>query len=260
MTIMAGGATVHYEQHGQGPELLLLHGWGCDVSIWQSVVRDLKAHRHITVIDFPGHGGSSEPPEPWSVTEYADMVAGLIEALGIAGTDIIAHSHGGRVSIVLAATRPEFVGKLILTGCAGLIPKPDQKLSARARLYRALRSMADNGFTRAALGEANVERMRHALRQRFGSADYKALKTDRMRATFNRVIQQDLQPYLRDIKSPVLLIYGELDTATPVWMGQVMEREIPDAGLIVMPGATHYAFLERYGEFLAIARNFLGIA
>ncbi len=260
MTIEVRGATVYYEQCGQGPELLLLHGWGCDTTIWAPVVRDLSASRHITVIDFPGHGKSSEPPTPWDVTDYAEMTAELIEKLGIAGTDIIGHSHGGRVSILLGATHPELMGKMILTGCAGLIPKPSAKASNRTKLYRTLRGLADNGVTRAILGEQNVEQMRESLRQQFGSADYRALKTDLMRATFNRIIQQDMEPYLKEIKAPTLLINGELDTATPVWMGQTMEREISDAGLIIMPGATHYAFLERYGEFLAIVKSFLKIA
>ena len=259
MTITARGATVYYEQHGSGAPVLLLHGWGCDTTIWASVVRDLQTARQVTVIDFPGHGKSSEPPEPWSTTEYAQMVAELIEKLGIAGTDIIAHSHGGRVSIVLAATRPELVGRMVLTGCAGLMPKSDGKLSKRTRQYKLLRKIADHGLTRALVGEANVEKMREVLRQRYGSADYKALKSDLMRATFNRVIGQDLQPYLKAIKASTLLIYGDQDTATPVWMGQVMEKEIPDAGLIVMPGGTHYAFLEHYGEFIAIVRHFLKI-
>lgn len=257
MTITVCGADIHYEQHGEGAPLLLLHGWGCDTTIWASVVRDLSPFRRVTVIDFPGHGQSSEPPEPWSVTEFAQMTAELIERLAMQGTDIIAHSHGGRVSLKLAATRPELIGKLVLTGCAGLVPKPSGTLSRRARVYKALRALADNGITRATLGEVRVEALRNILRQRFGSADYKALKTDRMRATFNRVIAQDLQPCLAQICASTLLIFGENDTATPVWMGKVMEKEIPDAGLIVMPGATHYAFLERYGEFLAIVKNFL---
>lgn len=259
MTIEVRGASVHYEQQGQGPELLLLHGWGCDTSIWAPIARDLAGARHITVIDFPGHGKSSEPPAPWDVTDYAEMTAALIEKLDISGCDLIAHSFGGRVAILLAATRPELVRRLVLTGCAGLRARGGGKPSGKARLYKVLRGLSDSAAARAVLGEANVEKLRDALRRRFGSADYRALKTDRMRATFNRIIQQDLEPHLKDIAASTILVYGELDTATPVWMGQQMEREIPDAGLIVMPGATHYAFLERYGEFLAIVKSFLKI-
>ena len=259
MTITANGAQVYYEQHGAGAPLLLLHGWGCDTTIWQRIVRDLSPYRKVIAIDFPGHGKSSEPPKPWGVPDFAQAVAELIEQLGIQGTDIIAHSHGGRVSIVLSATRPELVGKLILTGCAGLKPKANNKLSMKTRMYKFLRGCADNALTKGLLGEEKVEGMREVLRQKYGSADYKALNTDRMRATFNQVIGQDLAEYLPKIKASTLLIYGELDTATPVWMGEVMEKEINDAALIVMKGGTHYAFLEHYGEFIAIVKSFLDI-
>ena len=260
MTITVHGAKVYYEQHGEGKPLLMLHGWGCDVHIWDSAVRDLSATRRITVIDFPGHGQSSEPPAAWSVGEYAAMTAELIERLGLSGADIIAHSFGGRVGILLAATRPELVGKLLFTGCAGFVAEPQRRLSARTRLYKALRFLADNVLTRGVLGEAKVEKMRHALRMKFGSADYRALKTDVMRATFNQVISQDLREYLPRIMAPTLLYFGELDTATPLWMGEMMQKQIPDAGLVVAKGGTHYAFLEHYGEFLAITKHFFHIA
>ena len=259
MTIELCGATVHYEQYGQGAPLLLLHGWGCDTSIWQAVVRDLSRFRRITAIDFPGHGLSSDPPVPWDVGQYTQMTALFMDRLCLHGADILAHSFGGRVSIVLGATHPELVGKLLLTGCAGLRDESGTKPSTRARLYKTLRALADNPVTRAALGEPNVEKLRNMLRQRFGSADYRALKTDVMRASFNRIIAEDLRDHLPKIKAPTLLFFGDQDTATPLWMGQLMEREIPDAGLVVSPGGTHYAFLERYGEFLAVAKSFFQI-
>jgi len=165
------------------------------------------------------------------------------------------------VAILLAATYPELVGKLALTGCAGLIAKPaDGAKKPKFNRYKALRGLVDNTFTRVLLGEAFVETLRQALRQKYGSADYRAIKTDRMRASFNRIIRQDLEPYLSRIVASTLLIYGDQDTSTPLWMGRTMEREIPDAGLVVMKGAGHFAYLDRYPEFKLIVSNFLKIS
>ena len=101
-----------------------------------------------------------------------------------------------------------------------------------------------------------ADHVREALIQRYGSADYKALDPE-MRKTFVKVVNQDLRACLPGIKAPTLLYWGEQDDATPLWMGQAMEKEIPDAGLITVPGCGHFAYLEHLGEFTRIVRHFL---
>ena len=78
-----------------------------------------------------------------------------------------------------------------------------------------------------------------------------------MRQTFNRVLKQDLTWCLAKIKNPTLLIWGVNDTATPIWMGEKMEKEMADAALIRFEGGSHFAFVEQYARFIAIAREFL---
>ncbi len=99
------------------------------------------------------------------------------------------------------------------------------------------------------------DRWRTSLRKRFGSADYNALDEE-MRRTFVKVIGLDLRPWLPRVKVPTLLYWGEQDTETPLWMGREMERTIPDAGLVTVPG-THYAYLEHAMEFTHILKTFL---
>jgi pimeloyl-ACP methyl ester carboxylesterase len=90
-----------------------------------------------------------------------------------------------------------------------------------------------------------------------GSADYRAL-SDEMRRVFVRVVNQDLKMYLPMIKSPSLLIWGENDMDTPVEFARIMEKKIPDAGLVVFPGAGHYSFLDRFGQYITVVRTFFG--
>ena len=78
-----------------------------------------------------------------------------------------------------------------------------------------------------------------------------------MRQTFNKVISLDLTDRLEKIKAPTLLYWGAQDTETPLWMGQLMEEKIPDAGLVVEEGCGHFAYLEQNAKFLRIARSFL---
>ncbi len=77
-----------------------------------------------------------------------------------------------------------------------------------------------------------------------------------MRQTFVKVIGLDLYPLLADVKASTLLIWGGDDTETPLWMGQQMEQQMKDAGLIVFDRRTHFAFIEEWERFLLIVKQF----
>ena len=122
------------------PTVLLLHGWGCDGSIFHVFEEELKKHASLLMVDFPGHGQSAEPPEPWGVPEYAEQTYQLLETLKIAKVHIIAHSFGGRVAIWLSSHHPERVDKMVLTGGAGLracIPDAEQEAEAVSAAEKA---------------------------------------------------------------------------------------------------------------------------
>lgn len=78
-----------------------------------------------------------------------------------------------------------------------------------------------------------------------------------MRAILSKVVNEDLTDRLPLIKVPTLLVWGENDTATPLRDAKIMEREIPDAGLVVFPGCGHYSFLENPRQFAAVLRSFI---
>ena len=89
------GAKMRYERYGTGPErLLLLHGWGCSLEVFEPIIRDFSAGMTLWAVDFPGHGQSPEPPAPWSVTEYADLLISLLDGLPVGKCHILAHSFG----------------------------------------------------------------------------------------------------------------------------------------------------------------------
>ena len=251
------GTGVFYELSGSGGEcpLMLLHGWGGSHGSMSMLIRDYSGTRPVLAPDFPGNGDSDETPGPWDVTDYTNMLVALMDHAGILRADVIAHSFGGRVALLLAAEHPERVNRLLLTGCAGLPNRPDNKLSARTKLYKTLRRAADNPVTRALFAN-KVASWREALVQKFGSPDYRAL-SPLMRQTFNKVINQDLTWTLEKISAPTLLVWGEDDTATPIWMGELMEKTIKDCALVRFENAGHFAYAEQYARFLPIAKAFI---
>lgn len=78
-----------------------------------------------------------------------------------------------------------------------------------------------------------------------------------MRKTFVKVISQDLRSCLKNIKASTLLVFGENDQDTPLWQGQIMEKEIPDAGLVVFEGDDHFAYLRQWPRFTQVVKAFL---
>lgn len=249
MDIQIKGRNCHYEQLGSGRDVLLLHGWGGSVESWIPVTNFLKDRCRVTVLDFPGHGTSGDPDETgWSVDEYFEFTAEFIEKTGIVGCDVIAHSFGGRVTLQLAGRRPDLVGRLLLTGAAGLRPRRGAKYYIRTYTFKGLKKL-----TYLLPGGAAL---REKLSGRFGSADYKALKPS-MRATFVKVVNQDLAEYLERIRAETLLVWGRNDTATPLWMGQEMEKHIKGSALIVLEDAGHFAYLEKCDQFLRIVDAYL---
>ena len=256
MDISINDCLWHYDVSGapDGFPVLFLHGWGCTGEIFAPILKGLESYRLVT-LDFPGHGRSGIPKEAWGVAEYAGGVLELLDSLGIARCAVIAHSFGGRVALWLGAHHPERFDRFILCGCAGLRPKPDPEKQKRADAYRRRKELLLK-LGRLPLMAGPVETLMDALRNKYGSADYKALPPS-MRETFVKVINEDLSPLLGQIKAPVLLIWGGNDTETPLWMGQTMEKEIPDAGLVVFEGGDHFAFLTQYPRFLKIAEAFL---
>ena len=78
-----------------------------------------------------------------------------------------------------------------------------------------------------------------------------------MRQTFVKVVNQDLTELYSRFRASTLLIWGDADTETPLWMAKEMEKRIPDAGLVILEGGTHFAYLEQAARFNVIVRQFL---
>ena len=92
--------------------------------------------------------------------------------------------------------------------------------------------------------------------KKFGSDDYRDT-SGVMRSTFVKVVNESMEEEFSKINADTLLIWGERDDATPVYMGKIFESKIKNSGLVVLNGG-HYSYLDDYGTFCAVINSYLG--
>jgi pimeloyl-ACP methyl ester carboxylesterase len=247
---------IHGNQTGSGKPLLFLHGWGADSNTLLPLAQKLANIRQCTLIDLPGFGKTEMPPHAWSVDNYTDMAEYLINEYFEPPVDLLAHSFGGRMAIKLCS-RPDskqLVDKVLITGGAGMKPKRSSSYYLKKYTAKTLKlpfMVLPSGAQNAALAKLRRTRLWKAL----GSSDYSKLDGV-MRGIFVKTVTDYLEPCLPNIPHEVLLIWGENDGATPLYQGRRMEKGIPNAALVEIPQAGHYAFLDQPKRFEAIARAF----
>jgi pimeloyl-ACP methyl ester carboxylesterase len=139
---------------------------------------------------------------------------------------------------------------MALIDSAGVRPPPSTRGTLRLKTYRfALNTLSAVGLKNQA------DQLRAWYGNRYGSADYKAAQGV-MRETFVKVVNEDLLPYAARVQLSTLLFWGDKDEDTPLWQGQLLEKTIPDAGLVVWEGAGHYSYLDRLADTARVIEHF----
>lgn len=244
------GLRLHYKVEGDGEPIVLMHGWGCNLTTLASVEAvALAAGCKVYNIDFPGFGKSAEPHSVWGVEDYTRMLEEFIKFQGIERPMLLGHSFGGRVGILYSSRNP--VSKLILVDAAGIKPRRPISYYIKVYSFKAMKRLL-----RLTLGKKRAAERIAVMRSKAGSSDYNDA-TPRMKAVLSKVVNEDLKGVMPSIKAPTLLIWGEADTATPLADARVMAKLIPDAGLVSFPGCGHYSFLDNPRQFAAVLDSFL---
>ncbi|CAM3983316.1 alpha/beta fold hydrolase [Alkalicoccus chagannorensis] len=241
---------LHYHVSGEGQAVILLHGWGADIRAFAPVHKTLEQDFRVYSLDLPGFGNSEEPPEQWGIADYCNVLKEFIDKEGIESPILVGHSFGGRMSIYYSALLGE-VEKVILVDSAGIKPKRKPSYYAKVYTFKAAKQL----FRLPGLSSRREELL-GKVKSMLGSSDYKSA-SGVMQQTMVKVVNEDLQHLMPKIEVPVLLVFGEDDTATPVSDGKKMEELIPDAGLVVLKQAGHYAYLDQPRQFNAVIHSFL---
>ncbi|MDR7870564.1 MAG: alpha/beta hydrolase [Tissierellaceae bacterium] len=244
------GLNINYIAEGEGEPIIVLHGWGCCINTVLSIVNILKDRYKVYALDLPGFGESEEPKEAIGSFEYAEIVKDFMIDEGITKASFIGHSFGGKLSIIMGSKYPHMVNKIVLIDSAGLIPKRGPKYYIRVYSFKTLRFIYKNFF----FWVRDDKRM-EKFYKKFGSDDYKD-SSGVMRKILVRVVNENLKDLLKTIKASTLIIWGDQDMDTPLYMAHIMEKEIKDSGLVVFEGAGHYSYLDDFYKFRAVINAF----
>ena len=213
--------------------------------------------RRVYNVDLPGHGHSPAPPVPWGVPEHAELVKQLIAERTDEPVTIVGHSNGGRIALYMASepSMASLVRRLVLIAPSGITPLRTRGYYFRKSLAQTLKAPFD--LLPPAYRAPGLDWLRHSLAWRaLGSSDYRALDGV-MRETFVKTVNCYLDERLARIQVPCLIFWGDQDEAISRHQVDVLEDRIPDAGLVVLPGAGHYAYLDAPDVFVAATRYFL---
>src|SRR5262245_30759149 len=150
--VKVGGLRIAYERVGHGPAIVLVHGFVGDArSTWQHQLDGLSDEFDVVAWDGPGAGRSSDPPESFRIADFADTLAGFVDALELRRPHVVGLSFGGTVAIGRCATRPGLVSSLVLAGAyAGWLGSlGPQETDERLRLSLAASELPGPQFAAA---------------------------------------------------------------------------------------------------------------
>ncbi|MFO0695156.1 MAG: alpha/beta fold hydrolase [Polyangiales bacterium] len=271
-----GRHRIAYRRLGEGPPLLLVHGLMTSGYSFRYVIEPLARHFTVYVPDLVGQGMSEKPDRPYRARALASSIADFQRAVGIRGCDVIGNSLGGYLSMLLALDDPGAIARLVNLHSPA-VPMP--------RFY-ALRTAMSLPFAERVLATAVRQDLRTWIQRNVHYYD-ESLKSieeldvygaplatpDGLHA-FARILRETMDPsdfgdFEDRLESrrarreafpiPLVLLYAERDPMVPPSVGTRLHALVPDAELVWLPRASHFAHVDAVERFLPPTLAFLGV-
>ena len=249
MHVIVDNLVTNYHKIGNGPTVLLLHGWGDNLNTYKSLAQELQTTYTVVALDLPGFGGTEVPNKAFNLELYARFVASFLEKIGSFELHaVIGHSNGGAVAIKALSSGIVESKKLILLASSGV--RSTQKTSKKAKrlLVKLLK------IPTKILPTSTQNKIKRKVYEKIGSDLFVA---EHLQETFKLVIEEDLVEVSRNIHQPTILIYGTEDNATPVKYGELFHENIKDSELVVIDGADHFLHHAYSKDIQQIINEFL---
>ncbi len=233
------GISIHYAIYGQGSPVIFLHGGLANTDYWGSQVQTIAARHTVILMDSRGHGKTTRDARPYGYDLMADDVVGLMDNLEIPKADIVGWSDGGILGLDLAIRHRDRVGK-VFAFAANTVPSGVKD------------GVEKNPTFAAFIKRAGDEYHTHSSTP----AQYDAFVEQISKMWAEQPNWTDAQ--LRLIDTPVLIVDGDHDEAIKREHTEYIAATIPHAGLLLLPNASHFAFLQDPAQFNFAILHFLG--
>jgi pimeloyl-[acyl-carrier protein] methyl ester esterase len=254
---------LHVEMRGHGPDLVLLHGWGLNLRVWDGLTRELAKHFRVIAVDLPGHGRSAWNAKARTPAEQAWQVHAALSSRSDRYS-LLGWSLGGQIALDLAAAMPGNVERLVLVATTprfaasedwphGMPATSLDKLATQLRTnYKRTVSEFLELQVRGSAASEKVLADLHASLFSHGEAHPKALV-----AGLATLKNSDLRSMLGLIHAPALVIAGQYDRVTLPAASRALAAALPDARYVEFRRAAHAPFLSHTPEFASLVTRFL---
>jgi 3-oxoadipate enol-lactonase len=243
------GVRLHAVRRGNGPTVVLVHGWACSSAVWALVTERLEGAYETVAFDLPGFGASETIEGSFSLADVATSLEEALESFGIVDAVVVGHSMGGMVVQHLYAQSPERVGGLVLCGTTSAAGAPYQE--ANLQLKGLIKSQGP-GALAAAMGPGlfgDQYRETHTSEVEEFIAEVAGCDETALTAALDAITQFDLTDQLSGISVPCAVVVGDADPFLEDC--RLLATSIDGASLSVLPGVGHMEPMESPDEVAA---------
>lgn len=261
------GIKLHYQQIGQGPDIVMVHGITGNLAIWHlEIIPAFMDEYRLTTLDLRGHGYSEMPPSGYTTADHAEDLRGLLENLGIKHSHIVGHSFGADISLHYTTLYPDRVDKLVLVEPAipALQYLRDRRDWAGWQYWRD--KLATGGVTipddkwydseylvRASINLPKVFGFRKGQTRRAAPL-MRLMDTTTAAVDYSEVAGMTLEK-IGNVNCPILMIYGEDSVFMDTY--EYLRNHLPDCTALLMPESEHFGPLEQPEFLMKHMRKFL---
>ncbi len=242
---------IYYERQGEGPTVVLIHGFLESTTMWHPFLPALSKRRNVVCIDLPGHGQSGCLEETHTMELMADVVISLLESLNIESASFVGHSMGGYVALAIAEFSPEIINTLALMNSTTEADSEERKRNRD----RALEALDENPNLFLGLAIGNLFSPENRIRY---TQEISRLKEEAMQfplvgikaALKGMKLRKDRTEVLRELSSDKIMISATADPIVPFKRSEELANST-ESRLISLPGG-HMSHMEAHGEIVKI--------